>query len=30
LYTDATNPTSNGIYLRLGYKLIAENIEIEF
>lgn len=30
LYTDAANPTSNGIYLRLGFELIAENIEIEF
>ena len=30
LYTDAANPTSNAIYLRLGYELIAENIEIEF
>lgn len=30
LYTDAANPTSNGIYLRLGYELLAENIEIEF
>ncbi len=30
LYTDAANPTSNGIYIKLGYELIDENLEIEF
>jgi RimJ/RimL family protein N-acetyltransferase len=29
LYADATNPTSNGVYDRLGFKAAAEIIEIE-
>jgi len=30
LYTDAANPTSNGIYTKLGYELIDENISVLF
>ena len=30
LYTDAKNPTSNGVYLRLGYELIDENKRFKF
>ena len=30
LYTDAKNPTSNGVYLRLGYELIGENKRFKF
>lgn len=30
LYTDLANPTSNGIYERIGYRRVAEVIEIEF
>jgi predicted GNAT family acetyltransferase len=28
LYTDLTNPTSNGIYRRLGYQQVAESMEV--
>jgi len=30
LYTDLSNPTSNGIYVTLGYEQIAESAEYEF
>lgn len=30
LFTDAANPTSNGIYIKLGYELLDENLEVEF
>ena len=30
LYTDAKNPTSNGVYVRLGYELIGENKRFKF
>ena len=30
LYTDLANPTSNRIYKKLGYQLIAESAEISF
>lgn len=30
LYTDATNPTSNGVYQRIGFELIDEQQEIAF
>ncbi len=30
LYTDAKNPTSNGVYLRLGFELIGENKRFKF
>jgi predicted GNAT family acetyltransferase len=28
LYTDAANPTSNGVYERLGYRAVAEVVEL--
>jgi GNAT superfamily N-acetyltransferase len=28
LYTDADNPTSNGVYERLGYRAVAEVVEL--
>jgi len=30
LFTDLTNPTSNSIYQKIGYKKIGENIHFEF
>jgi len=30
LYTDAANPTSNGIYQAIGYRLIDELVEVRF
>ena len=30
LYTDLSNPTSNAIYERIGYTLVAESAEIVF
>jgi predicted GNAT family acetyltransferase len=30
LYTDATNPTSNGIYARLGFDVVGEVVEVVF
>ena len=30
LYTDATNPTSNGVYKRIGFELIGENLSYRF
>lgn len=30
LYTDATNPTSNSIYQRIGYELIDKNCQYKF
>ena len=30
LYTDASNPTSNGIYQRIGFELIDENVKVDF
>lgn len=30
LYTDLSNPTSNGVYRRLGYRQIAEAIDVNF
>jgi len=30
LYTDLANPTSNGIYRRIGYEQVCESAEIEF
>ena len=30
LYTDASNPTSNGIYIKLGYRLLDENSSVLF
>ncbi|MCB0386808.1 MAG: GNAT family N-acetyltransferase, partial [Bdellovibrionales bacterium] len=30
LYTDAENPTSNSIYLKIGYKIIGEVMDVEF
>jgi len=30
LYTDATNPTSNGVYQRIGFELIDENERFQF
>jgi predicted GNAT family acetyltransferase len=29
LYADATNPTSNGVYERLGFRVVAEVVEVE-
>ena len=29
LYTDMTNPTSNYIYQKLGYRRVAESIEVK-
>lgn len=30
LFTDLTNPTSNSIYQKIGYKMIGENIHYDF
>ena len=30
LFTDMTNPTSNSIYQKIGYKMIGENIHYDF
>ncbi|MGC3993381.1 MAG: GNAT family N-acetyltransferase [Propionicimonas sp.] len=30
LYTDLANPTSNGIYAALGYRRLAESVDVEF
>jgi predicted GNAT family acetyltransferase len=30
LFTDLTNPTSNSIYKKIGYKMIGENIHYDF
>lgn len=30
LYTDAANPTSNGIYSRLGFDIVGEAVEVVF
>lgn len=30
LFTDMTNPTSNSIYQKIGYKKIGENIHFDF
>lgn len=30
LYAEASNPTSNGVYQRIGYELVGENAEIRF
>ena len=30
LYTDLTNPTSNSIYQRIGYKPVCDSVEIKF
>ena len=30
LYTDLANPTSNGIYARIGYRPVLDAVEIEF
>jgi len=30
LYTDLANPTSNSIYMKIGYKAIADSLEIKF
>lgn len=30
LYTDAANPTSNGVYQRIGFEQIDENEQVEF
>ena len=30
LYTDLANPTSNSIYMKIGYKPICDSIEIKF
>jgi predicted GNAT family acetyltransferase len=30
LYTDLANPTSNGVYRRLGYRMVAETAEWVF
>jgi len=30
LYTDLTNPTSNAIYQRLGYRVVSEQLRYEF
>jgi predicted GNAT family acetyltransferase len=30
LFTDATNPTSNGIYARLGFEIVDEIVELAF
>jgi predicted GNAT family acetyltransferase len=30
LYTDAANPTSNGIYARLGFDVVSEVVEVVF
>ena len=28
LFTDAANPTSNGVYERLGYRVVGEVVEL--
>ena len=28
LYADAANPTSNGVYERLGFRVVAEVVEV--
>jgi predicted GNAT family acetyltransferase len=30
LFTDLTNPTSNSIYQKIGYKKVGENIHFDF
>jgi predicted GNAT family acetyltransferase len=30
LFTDAANPTSNGIYQAIGYRLVDELVEMRF
>jgi predicted GNAT family acetyltransferase len=30
LYTDLANPTSNSIYMKIGYRPICDSIEIKF
>ena len=30
LYTDLANPTSNGIYMKVGYQVVSDSILIEF
>jgi predicted GNAT family acetyltransferase len=30
LYTDVANPTSNAIYARIGYRPLAEAVELDF
>ena len=30
LYTDLANPTSNGVYQRIGYRRIGDAAEVEF
>jgi predicted GNAT family acetyltransferase len=30
LFTDAANPTSNGIYQEIGYRLVDELVEMHF
>jgi predicted GNAT family acetyltransferase len=30
LYTHLGNPTSNGVYRRLGYQAVAESLRYEF
>jgi predicted GNAT family acetyltransferase len=30
LYTDLTNPTSNGIYQAIGYRLLGEAVQVGF
>jgi predicted GNAT family acetyltransferase len=29
LYTDAANPTSNGVYERLGFRVVADVVDLE-
>ncbi len=28
LFTDLANPTSNGVYRRIGYRAVADRVEI--
>ena len=30
LFADATNPTSNGVYERIGFRPVAETVEADF
>jgi uncharacterized protein len=30
LYTDLSNPTSNSIYTKIGYRLVCESLEVDF
>lgn len=30
LFTETANPTSNGVYHRIGYRLVGENVQITF